>query len=120
MAIYTDRWGGYRYTAAQALDWPRYEVERRNAPGGYASLPAYYDPTRIPPEVQRACAELALLAIDAPLNAELAPRVISETTGPISTTYDKATPEGRRFPAIDAMLAPVLQGGSGLMMIARG
>jgi hypothetical protein len=101
---YRTRWQGARYTEDQALDWPRQGVVRDSWAVGYDEVPV---------EVQRACAELALKASSADLLADQEQAVVSEQVGPISVTYDKNSPQRKRYPAIEAMLAPYLKSGGG-------
>lgn len=117
---YQARWKGYRVSATQALDWPRSEVyidpvASVNIPVGweYSNLV----PSNIVPEpVKKACAELALKAATLELNPDLTQGVLQETVGPISVTYDKASPQRTRYAAIDAMLQPYLLSGGGISM----
>ena len=101
---YRSRWQGYKVNEDQALDWPRYDVEVE----GYA-----VDSDIVPTEVKNACAELALRASAADLNPDLKQGKTSVTVGSISTTYDKNSPQWKRYRAIDAMLAPYLKAGGG-------
>jgi hypothetical protein len=119
MAVYRDRWAGWRVSTTQALDWPRYEVPIRDASYAGAQLLAYYPADAVPVQVQRACAELALRAIDGDLNADLAAPVIEETVGPITTKYADGARQSKTFPAIDAMLAPFLDGSGNSLKVKR-
>jgi len=117
MAVYRDRWAGYRATTAQALDWPRYDVPVKDA--AYGAVMAYYDSDTVPAAVARACAELALRAIDGDLNEDLDAPVIEETVGPITTRYAQGTRQTKRYPAIDALLMPFFAGGENSLKVVR-
>lgn len=114
MQVYRSRWKGTRVNATQALDWPRGYVYAEPALiGGIGEFPYLLADDIVPTEVQRACAELALRAMSASLAPDLTQGVISETIGPISTQYDRSTPQSPRYRAIDNMLAPYLKAGGG-------
>jgi hypothetical protein len=119
VASYRERWDGYRKTTTQALDWPRYEVPIRDSAteGVYA---AFYSDTEVPAAVARACAELALRAIDGDLAEDLDIPVVAESIGPISVSYAEG---GRRqtkvFRAVDAMLAPFFKSYGGMLKVSR-
>lgn len=106
-ATYGESWAGLRVDSVQALDWPRSGVEVF----GYSVAS-----DSIPVAVQRACAELALRAAAGDLLADQERGVVSEAIGPISTTYDTSSPQAKRFPAVDRMLAPYISGKSGVNM----
>lgn len=103
---YRASWKGVRVSANQALDWPRSAV--------YLQGTSIYPETAlsssvVPLEIQNACAELALRAAAEDLNPDLDRAVVSETVGPISTTYDAHSAQKKRFLAVDAMLRPYLK-----------
>jgi len=105
---YTARWQGYKVDpSVQALDWPRYDV----VVDGVA-----LDNDAVPETIKRACAELALKAATAELNPDLTQGVVSEQVGSIAVTYDKNSPQAKRYKAIDAMLSPYLKAGGGCSM----
>ena len=104
-STYGGSWAGVRTNSIQALDWPRYNV----VAFGYVVAS-----DSIPTRVQWACAELALRAAAGDLLADQERGVVSETIGPISTTYDTSSPQAKRYPAVDRMLAPYLSGLSGV------
>lgn len=106
-ATYRSRWQGARVYPSQALDWPRADVIIEDV-GVLITV--------VPEMVKRACAELALKAATAELNPDLTQGVLQETVGPISVTYDKASPQRTRYAAIDAMLQPYLSSGGGVSM----
>lgn len=109
-ATYRQRWQGLRVLTTQALDWPRRGVEV----DGYTVASGI-----VPVEVQRACAELALKASSADLMADLEQGIISETIGPITTQYDRATPQTKRYVAVDRMLSPYLAGSDASIKLVR-
>ncbi len=94
---------GERLTDEQALAWPR-------------SIRAW--PVR--PVINAAC-ELGLIALDAPLYVDQAgPAIVSETVGPISTTYAQDQRGGQpRYAAADALLQPLTGAGRLSMRIER-
>ena len=110
LQMYRGRWKGVMVKPdTQALDWPRYN--------------AYPDPTFlyaisytvVPPEVKKACAELALRANSGDLTSDVAPTgaVLSEQVGSIAVTYANASTTQVRYTAIDRMLGPLLMDGAG-------
>jgi hypothetical protein len=117
--VYRLRWKGYRVTATQALDWPRSMVERPDfaytSVNGYTTIDGmYYFPSdEVPVEVQRACAELALIASTTDLNPSISRRTIREKVDVIEVEYDPHSPLYTQFRAIDGMLAPFLTSVSG-------
>jgi hypothetical protein len=70
--------------------------------------------------VKAATAEAALRANDGTLYADVeAQAVVSETVGPISTTYAASTSGGRmRFPVIDDLLRGLIEG-DGVVKLVR-
>jgi len=117
---YRARWQGYKNTATQALAWPRafvyIEPFYLGAVGSYPFLVAS---DIVPVEVKNACAELALKAATADLLADTTQQVLSETVGPISTTYDKFSPQNTRYAAVENMLAPYFARGSNSIKTVR-
>ena len=118
---YRERWHGTRVTSTQALDWPRWNVPMRDAPGGYGSVPAYYSSTSVPAEVRNACITMALKAAAGELAPDIEPQTTSESVGPISVSYAPGSRQTVRYQAVDKMLSVFLKdGGSGSMvMISR-
>ena len=107
---YRTRWIGVRANDGQALSWPR----------GWVEVDGYeVDPDAVPTEVANACADLALKALSADLNADLERAVIREKVGPLETEYSAFSPERKRYPAIDMALAPYLMGAGAVMRLAR-
>jgi hypothetical protein len=113
--VYRLRWKGDRVSSTQALDWPRnfvqyadYAFITRNGAqqiGGYF----YYPADEVPEEVARACAQLALLAAAGDLYPEQGQAVKREEIGPIKVEYQDYTSAGRKFPAVDGIIAPFLK-----------
>lgn len=104
-------WKGHRVTSEQALDWPRYEC---------------YDTDRflipsnvVPIEVRNACIELALKVTTEALNPDLTQQILSNSVGPISVTYSAASPQYKRFRAIDMMLRHLLSGNNVTVKVTR-
>lgn len=118
---FRDRWAGVRVSATQALDWPRYLVPVRDAPGG-TRYPTFYPNTTVPLGVQYACAEAAVRASAGDLAPDLTRGVLTETVGTLSVEYDPNSPELPRYHAIERMLTPYLKfsGGAGVVSLVRG
>jgi hypothetical protein len=116
--VYRERWNGTRTSTTQALDWPRYLVPVKDAPG---TLTIYYANNIVPIEVQVACIALALKAAAGDLAPDIQPPTTSESVGSISVSYSPGARQTVRYQAIDHMLAPLLRdGGSGSMaMLSR-
>jgi hypothetical protein len=117
-ATYRERWAGYRVSTTQALDWPRYEVPIKDVTVG-GQFPAYYASDEVPVAVQRACAELALRAIDGDLAPDLDAPVIREKVGPIETEYAVGARQSTVFRAIEGMLAPFFATSGGMLKVSR-
>lgn len=107
---YRTRWTGQRIARLQALSWPRYSV----VVDGYS-----VDSDSVPSVVANACADLALKALAAGLNADLERAVVRKKIGPIETEYDRASPQSKRYRAIDMALAPYLKGSSAMATLVR-
>jgi hypothetical protein len=110
LQAYRGRWQGYRVHAAQALDWPRYDV----CVDGYP-----VSVTTVPVEVAHACADLAFKAAAGDLNADLTRGVVREKVGPIETEFDRNSPQAVRYRAIDMTLSPFLKGSSANVGLIR-
>lgn len=104
---YSQRWRGTKLLRAQALSWPRY---------GAIVHGWDVDSDIVPAAVANACADLALKALSATLNADQERGIREEQVGPVRTVFDTYSPQSNRYPAIDQMLAPYL---SGLNKLAR-
>jgi hypothetical protein len=117
---YRMAWKGDFKSASQVLDWPRvgvYTLEFYS--GAYAGSRYLVPDTVVPDDVKNACAELALKSATADLNPDQSRGIVSQTVGPISTTYDVNSPQQKRYRAIDMMLAPYLNGNSISMKVER-
>jgi hypothetical protein len=100
---YRERWTGCRVNSTQALSWPRYSV----VVDGYS-----VDSDIVPADIANACADLALKAAAADLNADITRAVVRKKIGPLETEYDRNSPQSKRYRAIDMALAPYLKGSS--------
>jgi hypothetical protein len=114
------RWAGERATNTQALDFPRHLIPIKDGPGSFASTVTYYPHDRVPTEVGNAQSELMNRARAGALAPDQTRAIITETTGPITTTYDKNSPEAPRYRAVHMMLRPFLKnGGAGTVGVVR-
>ena len=116
-AVYGLRWAGIRVNSTQALDWPRYYVERRDVSGENYRGVLFYDSDAVPTIVARACAELAVRASAGDLLADVGGQVLSEQVGPIAVTYAPGARQGTKYGAIEAMLAPFLRNANGVAVV---
>jgi hypothetical protein len=118
---YRSAWKGVRVGVVQALDWPRFNVySDESLVGAMFVFDRFLIASNVVPvEVQRACAELALKASAGELNPDLEQGVVSETVGPISTTYNVSTPQYKRFRAIDMMLHVLLESNGVCVSVGR-
>ena len=108
---YHSQWKGYRKTATQSLDWPRsYVYKEPFVHGAVGAYPYLVSDIIVPAEVQNACAELALKASTETLNPDSSQNVKKKTVGPISVEYDQYSQQGKRYDAINQILAPYLEG----------
>lgn len=95
---YANRWKGSPTDVDQSLSWPRYAVADN------------VDSDEIPERLKQAVCILALEALSADLNPVLGRAVKREKVDVIEVEYmDSALPEKSR-PAIDGLLAPLLNG----------
>lgn len=116
---YRQRWAGTRVSNQQSLDWPRYGVPVLDGPGGLRTRTDYIAWNVVPDDVRHACADLALKAAAGPLTDDLVQGVKSKKIGPILIEYDTTTSRTKSYPAVDRMLEPYLQNGSGSLKIGR-
>ncbi len=104
-AAYGPRWSGVRVSASQALDWPR---------SGVVSRGFTVDAATVPAEVSKACAELAVRAAAGQLLADVGRTVVREKVDVLEVQYSEYGPQSTRFAAVDAMLAQLFGGMSGV------
>jgi len=118
---YRFRWDGYKHTQEQLLSWPRSYVKIKDAQTVLGGFVAYYPFNEIPKPVIYACCELAYRAKDGDLLVDQTQQVLSEeVAGAISVTYDKSSPQQKRYVSIDAWLTPYLKyNGIGGMQMVR-
>lgn len=100
---YRAKLGGYRKTVTQSLDFPRSLMPIKDA-----LSKTHYSDSDVPLAVQQACASLALRASTSTLLEDQKRSKSSVTIGPISTTYDRASPVATQYKEIDAMMEPFL------------
>jgi hypothetical protein len=112
---YRTRWAGYRVSKTQALDWPRYDVPQSDTVDGDGA--AYYANNVVPVEVRNACAELALRASAGSLLSDEGREVLEQTVGPITTKYARGGDQSKRYTAVDALLAGLLESPKGGVMM---
>jgi hypothetical protein len=113
--MYRLKWKGCRASLAQALDWPRLNVQLEDV--GYGRIAAYVPSNTVPKEVVQATCSMALRAVAGELAPDLQRQVVAKTVGPIRTEYAQGAPEYVRYRAIDLLLKPLLaSGGMGLRM----
>lgn len=100
---YSDSWPGYRSTGTQSLDWPRNEA---------IDVDGYHQ-SGVPTAVKVATIEAALVElVSAGVLTEAQERggaIISETVGPISTTYANNAPSSTVYPVIKLALSRLVQ-----------
>ncbi len=115
-AVYGQRWAGCRVTDDQALDWPRYDVPKRD--GAYSQVPGYYVSDQVPAAVQRACVELALRTSAGDLAPDQGQAVKRKRVeGAVEVEYQDFSSAAPRYPAIDGLLAPLLMSGGGTRLV---
>jgi len=122
-ATYGRRWDGARVSSLQALDWPRYDVPKRDGVysryAGYG-YDTYYVSDAVPAAVQRACADLALRASVAALAPDRTQAVKRKRVeGAVEIEYQDYSDDTPLYPAIDGALAPFLTAG-GSARLVRG
>ena len=98
-------WRGDKKTYAQRMPWPRTGAQEHRGP----AVPDDVVPWR----VADACCEAALVELASPgsLQPQIARggRVVSETVGPISTTYAADAPARATVTKVAGILAPLLR-----------
>ncbi len=115
------RWEGSRTDATQALSWPRTDVYNLDDPDLNE-----YDDDEIPVWLIDATAELAFEFLKAGTtdlaSADPSQGIISETVGPISTTWESAgsKPTGlSKFPRVMAKVERYLSSSGGSLEVIR-
>lgn len=106
-------WHGVRSTAAQSLDWPRYDVMLDGYPVDSATIPA---------KVKDAVCEMALKALAGDVAADVSPQqVVEQTVGPITRKFAASERNGgqKQYPYVDALLRGLVSGGSGQIRLVR-
>jgi len=114
------RWKGYRVNTTQALDWPRYYVEREDALSGGYGLAPYYDSASVPAEVKNACIDLAYKTtqgVDLAPDIEQAQKRVK--VGPIEVEYDTTGNVATIFRAVESKLRPLLKTGGAMTRLVR-
>jgi hypothetical protein len=98
------RYKGDRMTADQALEFPRANLVDWSG----------YTIAGVPQRVKNAVVELAYAALSDTLmpNLDRGGRVVSESVGPISTTYAQDAPAGTVFMLAEGMLKPYIRDAS--------
>jgi hypothetical protein len=114
------RWKGYRVNGTQALDWPRYEVERVDAlAGGYGGA-SYYASDSVPAEIKNACIDLAYKSSQGiELAPDIEPAQKRVKVGPIEVEYDMTANQTTIFRAVQSKLRPFLNGGGAMARLVR-
>lgn len=107
---YGQKWKGERTKHTQALSWPRYGV----CANGFD-----VDSDVVPVPVQRACAELALRAAAGELAPDVGRLAKREKVDVLEVEYESGALPYVRFRAVDNLLAPYLEGGSGAVKAYR-
>lgn len=88
-------------TQGQAMAW------QNNGLG--TTLISLYQSNEVPLLIKKATAELAWRASQGPLLADIGRTVEMEKIGDIEVKYDKAGPKHMRYPAIEALISPLMQ-----------
>ncbi len=114
--VYGLRWGGYRVSQTQALDWPRYQVVRRDVLASH--VVQYWPSNEVPAGVKRACAELALRASAGDLNPDNSQAIKRKRVeGAVEIEYQDYSTSAPSYPAIDSALGPYLATGGGARLV---
>ena len=117
---FSGRWRGAAVEYDQSLSWPR-----RVFYGEYL-WGAGVEPWVIPQALKDAQCELALRDIKLGESGGILPDLTktafasTESLGPISVTYESGAPKLPRFPEIETILAPLLEGAPGTRPVIRG
>lgn len=113
--------GAYDFIGTQnpdkVLAWPRYDVYIQQ--GNFAGVS--YDSDTIPPQVEKACAELALEALSARL-VEVKDRggaIKREKVDVIEVEYSDFAPSGKTYSFTTMILKPLLKGTRNMKGLVR-
>lgn len=110
-AVWGRRWAGYRANDDQALGWPRSDVEVDGVDVADDAVPV---------GIERACAELALLASSATLEFDSGRLTKREKVGPIEVEYAIGSSATTAYRVADYLVAPYLTAtGSTIRVVAR-
>lgn len=104
---------GTKTLDTQALEWPRYNVEKDSSVQDYA-YNNYYASDEIPVLIVNATCYIASKVSSGELN-ETIDNIRSETAGPVSVTYSGNS--SKRYKAIDKMLKDLIIIGNKLVRI---
>lgn len=115
---YAGRWSGTKVRGVQALDHPRSNMPLRDGPGQLVGVVEFWPFDTVALAVQQACADLALMANDGELAPVLTRGILSETVGPISTTYDPSSSRVPLYRAVDMALKPFMKNGGGASSVS--
>lgn len=108
------RWLGYRKTTTQSMDWPRYEVERKDGPMVYGYAANWYDDDVVPIEVQQANAELAYKAAFGDLLEDYGRLTKREKVDAIEVEYFIGSSPTIKYISVERLLSPLLRDGGGV------
>lgn len=109
---YRLRWMGYKFTVAQALSWPRWEVYNLDVAYGYYGWANYVGYNTVPDLVIRGTAELALKSRSGPLTVDgdrLKHRVRIGGNNGVDITYDPNQQLNKVYLAVEGWFAPFLR-----------
>jgi hypothetical protein len=110
--VYRLRFLGYRHTEAQALSFPRDEVQRRDFT--YLNQFSFYPNDVVPTEVANACADLGLRSSTGDLAPDIERIAKREKVASLEVEYDDTKQAYTKYRAIDNLLAPFLNSSSGI------
>ena len=141
-AAYQLKFKGTRAIQNQALSWPRYGAQLDPGQSPWPRFGMQFDPAQpfwtpyaaasnwvqlpaniVPPAVKKAACEMALRSLSGPLIADIGRQTIREKVGDLEVEYDRNGPRDAQYPAVQALLAPLLTNaagsGSSTMKMAR-
>lgn len=110
--VYRLKFLGYRHTEAQALSFPRDEVQRRDFT--YLNQFSFYPNDVVPTEVANACADLGLRSSTSDLTPDIERITKREKVASLEVEYDDTKQAYTKYRAIDNLLAPFLDSSSGI------